>query len=50
MFGSLMNLVESAIRVVAVPVDLTLSVANKVIEPIADTLEVLAKDVKSIFD
>lgn len=46
MFGLLAELVTNVAKIVAAPIELTATVANAAIKPIADTVAELAKDVK----
>jgi hypothetical protein len=49
MFGSFIDLVSNVARVVVAPVDLVLTTANAIVEPVADVATDLTNDIKSIF-
>lgn len=48
MFGSLLDLAKNTVRVVAAPIDAVASVLNDGVEAVAEVVEDLAEDVKSI--
>lgn len=50
MLGSLLDLAINTARIVTTPVELLVDVANEAIKPVAEVVDTLADDIRSIFD
>ena len=46
LFDSLLDLADSAVKIVAAPVDVAVTAAAAVAKPVAEVVEDLAKDIK----
>jgi hypothetical protein len=50
LFGSLFDVVENTVKIAAAPVEAVVELANAVLEPVAEAVEEIVSDIKSIKD